>query len=60
MQTSNKTIQNISIIKVKINNNNIEQEIYRTKQTIYIIVVNKIVVYTNSYKQKKSYNIVKY
>ncbi len=39
-------------IEAKVNNNNVKQETYKLKQAIYIVVVNKIVAYTNNYKQK--------
>ncbi len=51
-------MQNVFIIEAKVNNNNIKQETHKTKQVIYIVVVNKIIAYTNSYKQKNLNNIM--
>ena len=42
------------------NSNDVRQEIYRTKQVIYIVIENKIVAYTNNYKQEKFNNIIQY
>ncbi len=53
-----KITQNILIIETKVNNNNIEQKTYRTKQAIYIAIVNRIVAYTNSYKQENLNNTI--
>ncbi len=55
-----KTIQNIFIIKAKVNSNNIKQETYKTKQAIYVAIVNKIVANTNNYKQENFDNTIQY
>ncbi len=53
-----KTTQNIFTIKTKVDNSNVKQETYKTKQTIYIVIVNKIVAYINNYKQKNLNNTI--
>ncbi len=45
-----KTTQNVFIIKAKVNNRDIRQKTHKTKRAIYIVVVNRIVASTNSYK----------
>ncbi len=53
-----KTTQNVFTIETKINSNNIKQETHKTKQVIYIVVVNKIAIYTNNYKQENLNNTI--
>ncbi len=55
-----KTTQNVFTIEAKINNNNVKQETHKTKQVLYIVIVDKIVAYTNNYKQENLNSIAQY
>ncbi len=51
-------MQNVSTTKAKIDNNNVRQETHKSKRAIYIVVVNRIAMCINSYKQENLNNTI--